>query len=60
MDVGEEDEFGAAAVGAGCAGDGSELLELASLKPVKVGGHPLWVNGPPACLQEKMKEMDQG
>lgn len=43
-DVGDQNGFGAAAVGSGCAGDGFELLELAGTKPVEAGCHPLSTN----------------
>ena len=42
--MGDQDGFGAAAVDAGCAGDGFELFEFACAEPVETGGHPLFLS----------------
>ena len=42
--MGDQDGFGAAAVDAGCTGNGFELFEFACAEPVEAGGHPLFLS----------------
>ena len=42
--MGDQEGFCAAAVDAGCAGDGFESFEFACAEPVQAGGHPLFLS----------------